>query len=491
MAHREQSSATKVHGNRVEVKNLLSEELKNAFVVADTSALLIRGTDLLKSLPECTLVVPVIVIKELENKRSSPTVGFLARDWLRLIEKLRVEHGEELSSGVTIRNEDQPGKLIKLIIEPNHTTQNSLPAQLQDGSNDSTILAVARNFSLDPKVVQKVALISNDVPMRIHSTLELKIPAYEVSSATMESIKPFSGRISVHVSDEQVDSLFRGTEDGALDELDRFTLEELIREQIGTTTSNSMVDVFHDGKQIQQLLYSRKKSISKISKIRAKGVTPKTVEQSVAMDYLMRSVSELPIVSVSGKAGTGKTLVTLAAGLEGVRLGKYQKVIVFRSLHEMGIGQEMGFLPGGVDEKIAPWSGAVMDALEVIAKSNKKSGEKPTKLEIDTLKVNVEVSPISYLRGRSITDTFMVLDEAQNFSRNELLNIMSRAGDGTKVVLLFDSDQIDNKFLQAGPRAEVWSAVDLLKSSDLFAHVSLLKSERSAVAELASDLLSM
>lgn len=484
MARRAQSSAKKVQSERAEVKNLLSDELKDRTVIADTSALLIRGTDLLRSLPDCNLIIPAIVVKELEGKRTDASVGFLARDWLRLFEALRVEHGEELASGVAIP-EDYTAAQIVLRIEPNHSKQTVLPTQLQDGSNDSTILAVAKAFDEEPTYKGKVALISNDVPMRIHSTLEIKIPAYEVSSATVDAAKPFSGRIGIAVSDDQVDSVFEGRG------YNKDALRRLIGAELEGEVSHALVDILHEEAVMATVLYSEIGDVTEVPRgDRAKGISPKTVEQRIALNYLLRSADELPIVSVAGSAGTGKTLLTIAAGLEGVKRGDYQRVLVFRSLHEMGAGQEMGFLPGGVDEKIAPWAGAVMDSLEVIARTGKKkNGQNPDSTEIDRLKADVEVSPISYLRGRSITDTFMVLDEAQNFSRNELLNIISRAGEGTKVVLLFDSDQVDNRFLQSGPRADVWSVVDSLKSSDLYAHVTLTRTERSAVAELASSIL--
>lgn len=481
MARKTKAQATEVLEDRVEVKNFLTDHLEGKTVIADTSALLIRGTDLLRSLPVCHLIIPAIVVKELEGKRNDPKVGFLARDWLRLLEELRFNHGHLLAEKVRIP-ESFTSTPLTMSIEPNHTNQKVLPPQLQDGSNDSTILAVATAFSQELK--GNVALISNDVPMRIHSTLEIKVPSYEVSSATIDAAKPFSGKVIVRVDDEQVSEIFSGS--GHNSEL----LLDLITKEIDNEISHAVVDVVHDGKTVDTVLYNSVDGVQSLPRgERAKNISPKTIEQRVALNYLLKSAEELPIVSVAGSAGTGKTLLTIAAGLEGVKKNRYQKVLVFRSLHEMGVGQEMGFLPGGVEEKIAPWSGAVMDSLEVIARSAKKGDKKPEIAEVQKLKAEVEVSPISYLRGRSITDTYMVLDEAQNFSRNELLNIISRAGEGTKIVLLYDSAQVDSKYLQSGPKAEVWSVVDSLKSSELFGHVSLVKSERSAVAELASRIL--
>lgn len=483
MARRTKNTAALSGSDVKEVKNLLIDKLDGHIVVADTSALLIRGTDLLRSLPDCTLIIPAIVVKELEGKRSAPTVGFLAREWLRLLESLRVAHGVALSEGVPAP-EGFGSNNITIRIEPNHSSQTVLPSQLQDGSNDSTILAVTKAFSTEKG--GNVALISNDVPMRMHCTLELEIPAYEVSSVTMDAAKPFSGTITIEVTDEHVDKMF-GDRDKTLD-----LIEELIIEQIGTSVTRVLAEVVHEGKIIEKVLYSAEEGAVELPRAnnRAKGISPKTVEQRVAMSYLLAPADKFPIVSIAGSAGTGKTLLTIAAGLEGVKKRQYQKVLVFRSLHEMGAGQEMGFLPGSVEDKMGPWSGAVMDSIEVIAKASSKDTRGPVKTDlINELKTMVEVSPISYLRGRSITDTFMVLDEAQNFSRSELLNILSRVGEGTKIVLVADPAQVDNKFLQTGPRAEVWSVIDSLKSSNLFGHVTLVQTERSAVAELAANVL--
>lgn len=482
MARRAQSQTNQNPTEQTEVKTLLSDQLKGKTVIADTSALLARGTDLLRSLPDCLLVIPAIVIKEIEAKRGSDRVGYSAREWLRFLGDLRVDYRDQLATGVEV----PPGfsdKKIIIRIEPNHSNQTVLPKQLQDGSNDSTILAVAVAFDAEEEHKGKVELISNDMPMLMHSTVELNIPAHDISAVTIDAAKPFSGHIAVEVPADRVDSVFEGRG------YNRDELEILIESQVGNLT-HALVDVVHEGSVMATVLWSEANGVEAPPRgDRASSVSPKTMQQRVALNYLLRSADELPIVSIAGGAGTGKTLLTIAAGLEGVRSKEYQKVIVFRSLHEMGAGQEMGFLPGGVDEKIAPWAGAVMDSLEVIAKGPKKNAQKPSIADIAALKANVEVSPISYLRGRSITDAYMVLDEAQNFSRNELLNILSRAGEGTKVVFLFDSEQVDNRFLQSGARADVWSVVDSLKTSDLFAHVTLLQTERSAVAELAASIL--
>ena len=204
------------------------------------------------------------------------------------------------------------------------------------------------------------------------------------------------------------------------------------------------------------------------------------------MKYLFEDPDSLPVVSISGGAGTGKTIISLASGIDLVERGEYQKVIVFRSLHEMGKGQELGFLPGDLNEKMSAWSGAVTDALDVISSKNGIALE--NKKSLQSL---IEVQPITFLRGRNLSNSFVILDEAQNFSRNELLNILSRAGVGTKMVLCFDASQVDNKYLLSGKYAEVWSVVESLKNTGISAHINLMKTERSKVAAIAASLLEL
>ena len=216
-------------------------------------------------------------------------------------------------------------------------------------------------------------------------------------------------------------------------------------------------------------------------KTRAARVVARTKEQDVAVAYLKSAACGVPIVSLGGSAGTGKTLLAVASAIDEWQARNYQKVIVFRSLHEMGQGQEMGFLPGNVDEKMEAWAGAVFDAIDVLANAEQSL--------VKQFREIVEVSPITYLRGRSLANTFIILEEAQNFSRSEILNILSRVGQDSKVVLTFDAAQVDNRFLQSGKHADIWSVIEDLKTNKLFAHITLVRTERSEVAELASRIL--
>lgn len=456
------------------------EALQGKTLVVDTSSLLLAGVSLLPSLPPCTLVVPAVVVKELEEKRTQELVGQAAREWLRLLESLRSAKGMALAQGLPMPTHED----IMVRVEPNHSCQKSLPEHLRDGSNDSTVLAVALNLSREMKE-GLVGVLSNDMPMRLHATLDLGLPAWEFSSTLASGAKPYSGR-STCILDE---AFYTSSSLVGLGDEEDLALE--VGEQ---EAHNILIDfTLASGESLGTRLAAGGRLHPVARKQRFMGVTARTLEQDVAYTYLAAPPEELPLVSLAGRAGTGKTLLSVAVGIEGVRRGAYQKVLVFRSLHEMGRGQELGFLPGGVDEKMEAWAGAVHDALDVIAKAEKQaSGSRGSATPKDSkaLQEYLEVSPITYLRGRSLSNTFIILDEAQNFSRSELLNILTRAGEGTKVVLLFDAEQVDNRFLQSGPRADVWSVVHDLKREPLFAHMTLTRTERSQVAALAASLLS-
>lgn len=455
-------------------------------VVADTSSLLVSGIALLDELPKCQLIVPAIVVKELESKRGHATLGYPAREWLRLLESLRIKYSTEVSTGVVVPGHDH----ITMSVEPNHSTQHTLPGHLQDGSNDSTILAVAFNLAAEGK---QVTLMSNDLPMRLHATLDLNMEAIEYSSVHSDS--QFDGTIRIEVTQDEY------THSDKILPKQGDSWNKLVKSKIGDVDAANVhvvVEMEGNTKPIDDFMYNRGFLEEMPRGNKVMGIRARATEQEVALNYLNASADELPVVSIAGSAGTGKTVLAIASALEGLKSQKYRRAIVFRSLHEMGQGQEMGFLPGDVGEKMAPWAGAIYDAIDVIAgaesakprrRDDTKAIPEVMKAKIANLRKSIELSPITYLRGRSLSDSFIVLDEAQNFSQAELLNILSRAGEGTKMVLCWDADQVDNRFLQSGSRAEIWSLVESMKKEDLFAHVTLKKTERSRLAELAAKML--
>jgi len=462
----------------------LSEALKGRVVVADTSSLLIAGTLLLELLDDSHLVIPAIVVKELEEKRSHATLGFLAREWLRLIEQYRISDPNVLKSGVKLEGYPK----VTLQIEPNHSNQKSLPQHLQDGSHDSTILAVAKNLKDEDK---DVVLLSNDMPMRLHASLELELDSFEYTSSDPKST-PFLGRFQLDTDSADLESL------GIYDDNVNRRLDAKVRASLPKDAAfTSFSEILIDGQATQTAVIVSNEKLQKVNhKTKVFGITGKTLEQDVLIELLRAPAEDLPVVSVGGGAGTGKTLLTIATALEELKYRHYEKVVVFRSLHELGQGQEMGFLPGSVDDKMAPWAGAIYDAIDTLARVAKPLRKNSTPVDVEKQKAEaekfrgmLEIAPITYLRGRSLSKTFMILEEAQNFSRSEILNILSRAGEGTKIVLTWDAAQVDSRFLKSGKDADVWSVVDSLKHEEIFAHITLTKTERSKVAEIASRIL--
>lgn len=471
------------------VANSFGSLLVGKVVVVDTSSLLIAGTGLLSKIYDCEVVIPAIVVSELEAKRSHPTLGILARQWINLLESLRLAHGVGLSKGVALDGYEN----LTLRVEPNHSKQATLPVHLQDGSHDSTILAVAVNLEQDPAILAEVVLLSNDTPMRLHATLDLQMKAYEFVSSMLDGDKTYTARTRVVLTEDEFVDL------GLASGQDYSGLAAVLADKAETPVGHhTLVDVVLKGETepTMTLRAENGKLLPIERKLNAHHIFGRTLEQDVALAYLKADAEALPIVSIVGSAGTGKTLLTVAAALDAVKSRAYQKIVVFRSLHEMGQGQEMGFLPGDVDAKMGPWAGAIGDALDVIAETKKpaKKNEGPSAVEnrkaiAEKLAEMIEVSPITYLRGRSLSKSFIILDEAQNFSRSELLNIIARVGEGSKLVIVADANQVDNRFLQSGSKADIWSVIRGFKEEAIFAHVTLQRTERSKLAELASRML--
>lgn len=473
----------------------LAENLIGKEVVVDTSVLLDLSPAILKDFKNCTIIIPVVVIQELEKKRSHATLGYAARVWLRQFEELRIEHAGNLTSGVDI-----PGaEGVKLRIEVNHKNQSSLLEVLQNGSNDSTILAVANNLKQEKQENAKeggegdIVLLSRDVPMRIWASAALGIPAYDLPAKS----KPFSGIYDIELSDSIWDAINEDLSDG-------LSLADSIRDEVyqkipELRTRNAAVRFNNNNNNVIVHVNGCFERLPDVVRLGKTNVVARTMEQRLVGYYMQQEYDNLAVLSVGGKAGTGKTMMVLASAIEEVKSKRYRKVYVFRSLHEMGEGDGVGYLPGGLDEKMAPWRGAVDDALESIAmqskKTKKSSGDNEVfannviEKERENLAEMIEVLPIIHLRGRSIANTIIIIEEAQNFSSSELLNIMSRAGDKSRIVLTFDAAQVDNRFVKPGDGADIWMLIDKLKDKGIAAHVTLSKTERSRVAEVASDIL--
>jgi PhoH-like ATPase len=419
--------------------------------VLDTSVLLADPASFTR-FDEHHVVVPVVVITELEAKRHHPELGYFARQALRYLDDLRISHGR-LDAEVPV---GELGGTVR--VELNHVDSQVLPAGFRLGDNDTRILSVARSLANEG---HDVVLVSKDMPLRIKaSSIGLEAQEYR---AELPVDSGWTGMAELDVTKEDVEELYeRGTLDcAAARDLPCHT--GLV---LHTGSGSALARVLPD-KQIQLVRGDRE----------AFGLHGRSAEQRIALDLLLDP--DIGIVSMGGRAGTGKSALALCAGLEAVmERRQHRKVIVFRPLYPVG-GQDLGYLPGSESEKMGPWGQAVYDTLSSVT----------TQDVIDELLARdmFEVLPLTHIRGRSLHDAFVIVDEAQSLERGVLLTVLSRIGTGSRVVLTHDIAQRDN--LRVGRHDGVVAVIEKLKGHPLFAHVTLTRSERSAIAALVTDLL--
>ena len=418
--------------------------------VLDTSVLLSDPRALFR-FAEHSLVIPVVVITELEGKRHDPEIGYFARQALRHLDDLRVEHGRldypvPVGDGGTLR------------VELTNTDASVLPAGLRLGDNDTRILAVAMHLMDDG---QDVTVVSKDLPMRVKAA-SLGISAEEyLAEQALDS--GWTGMAEIDVSGDEVSDLYEtevATSDGVrgLPVNTGLVVHSERGSALGRVTGDGSFRLVRGDREVF-------------------GLHGRSAEQRVAIDLLLDP--EVGIVSLGGRAGTGKSALALCAGLEAVLERQQQrKITVFRPLFAVG-GQELGYLPGDAQEKMNPWGQAVYDTLGSVVSGN----------VIDEVMERgmLEVLPLTHIRGRSLHDAFVIVDEAQSLERNVLLTVLSRIGQNSRVVLTHDVGQRDN--LRVGRHDGVASVIETLKGHDLFGHVTLMRSERSPIAALVTDLL--
>ncbi|ASN40243.1 ribonuclease [Arthrobacter sp. 7749] len=427
-----------------------AEQPRRTFVL-DTSVLIADPHAILR-FAEHHVVLPLTVITELEHKRNDPTLGFFAREALRTLDTMGSKQGglakdmEVGTQGGTLR------------IELNHIASDVLPVGFRNADNDTRILAVAKSL-LDEGL--DVTLVSKDLPMRIKASA-MGLIAEEYRNELIAS----SGWTGVHemdVSEEDMSTLYADASLELAEVADQPVNTGLIMHSprgsaLGRVDRNHLVHLVRGDRE-------------------AFGLRGRSAEQRLALDLLLDK--EVGIVSLGGSAGTGKSALALCAGLEAVlERREHRKIMVFRPLYAVG-GQELGYLPGGESDKMNPWAQAVFDTLGSVVSKN----------AIDEVlsRGMLEVLPLTHIRGRSLHDAFVIVDEAQSLERNVLLTVLSRIGQNSKVVLTHDVAQRDN--LRVGRHDGVAAVVEQLKGHHLFGHVTLTRSERSEIAALVTELL--
>jgi PhoH-like ATPase len=420
--------------------------------VLDTSVLLADPGALTK-FEEHEVVLPIVVISELEAKRDHPELGYFARAALRSLDDLRVEHGRL----------DRPLQLTPeggtLTVELNHSDTSSLPSSfLREANNDTRILTVAKNLMSEGK---RVVLVSKDLPLRVKAS-SVGVEAQEYLAETVSN-SGWTGIEEISVGHQVIDELY--------------TSEYVEHESAHTLPVHTGV-VLHSEKGSSLARVTQDKRLRLVRGDRsAFGLHGRSAEQRIALDLLLDE--NIGIVSLGGRAGTGKSALALCAGLEAVMEKRlHKKVVIFRPLYPVG-GQELGYLPGSEGEKMSPWAQAVFDTLGALVSQE----------VIDEILSRglVEVLPLTHIRGRSLHDSFVIVDEAQSLERGVLLTVLSRIGQNSRVIMTHDVAQRDN--LRVGRHDGVVAVVETLKGHPLFAHITLTRSERSPIAALVTELL--
>jgi PhoH-like ATPase len=422
--------------------------------VLDTSVLL-ADPGAIGRFAEHQVVLPLVVVTELEAKRNHPELGFFARAALRSLDDLRVDYGR-LDADIEIT---ELGGTVR--VELNHTDPSVLPQGFRLGDNDTRILSVARGLAAEGS---KVILVSKDLPLRIKAAA-IGLPAQEYR-AELPPDSGWTGMREIEVATTEIDQLYQaGTLDiPAARDLPCHT--GLVLYSGGAGTGSALARVQPD-KSVRLIRCDRD----------VFGLRGRSAEQRVALDLLLDP--DIGIISLGGRAGTGKSALALCAGLEAVlERRQHRKVLVFRPLYPVG-GQELGYLPGSEADKMNPWGQAVFDTLGAVTS--------PDVIEEVVARDMLEVLPLTHIRGRSLHDSFVIVDEAQSLERGVLLTVLSRIGAGSRVVLTHDIAQRDN--LRVGRHDGVVAVIEKLKGHPLFAHVTLVRSERSQIAALVTEML--
>ena len=432
--------------------------------VLDTSVYL-TDSNCINSFENNDIVIPLKVLEEIDkHKKRQDSVGSQARATIRYLDALR-DKGS-LSKGVRI----DKGMGVVRVASYNPL---SLPDDLDLEDSDNQIIATALSEQETAPKSRKVVVVSRDINMRVKcDALGLLTEDYQAEQVVENSEGLYTGRAEVLVDEQVIDKFYAGDDVW----LDDGTIG-IFPNQFIMLISNS-----NEKKTALARFMNYNTPLQKIVKSSASiwGTNPRNKEQQFAFDLLLDP--EVPVVSLVGKAGSGKTLLALAAGLEQT-FGKgplYKKIVVTKPVEP--VGKDIGFLPGSMEEKMMPWLAPIQDNLQFLM------GDDKTTLEMYMEKGQIEVEAMTFIRGRSISNAFIVIDEVQNMTQHEIKTVLTRVGEGTKIILTGDVEQIDNVYIDATNNGLSY-VVERLKEEQITGHVTLLKGERSKVATIAATKL--
>lgn len=443
--------------------------LKKIFVL-DTNVLLHDPRSIF-AFKEHEVIIPAVVLEEIDSKKRNPDeIGRNARGVSRLLDQLR-EH-DHLHNGVPLDN----GGILK--VELNHKSFTKVQEMFGEITNDNRIIAVASNYYLEEQekpTPRTVVLVSKDVLVRIKADV-LGIPTQDYQeNRSFGFDELYTGYTTVKVHPATIDQFYSYRSLNVTDlnlDFQPYAHEFIIlKDEIGTGKS-ALLKVNEEGKKLEPLYLSNEP---------VWGITARNTQQRMALELLLND--DIPLITITGKAGTGKTLLALAAGLLKVEdEHKYKKLLIARPVVPMG--KDIGYLPGEKEEKLRPWMQPIYDNLEYLF-DTKKSGD------IDKILMglgSIHVEALTYIRGRSIPGQFIIVDEAQNLSKHEVKTIVSRVGEGSKLIIMGDPEQIDHPYLDSTSNGLTY-LVERFKEQGISGHITLERGERSKLAQLAADLL--
>jgi PhoH-like ATPase len=434
--------------------------------VLDTNVLL-HDFKCIYNFQENDIIIPIPVLEELDKfKKGNDLINFHAREFTRELDKLS---GDGLfNGGVSLGK-----KLGRLSIETGKAFSKQMQTSFPENTPDHRILSIAEYITLENRDRQ-VTLVTKDINLR------MKAKSIGVMAADYESDKV-----------QNIDELYKGISslDGIEDNLITRVYEEaegIPEKQIKTGTAPKPNQYFIlKGSRSSALVYYNPflKVFNRVLKQKIYGIEPRNAEQTFALDALLRS--EIQLVTITGKAGTGKTLLALAAAIS--QRQEYQQIFLARPIVPLS-NRDMGFLPGDVKEKIGPYMLPLFDNLDVIKNKFSPTSKDYQKIEEMQKQEKLIITPLAYIRGRSLSNVFFIVDEAQNLTPHEIKTIITRAGEGTKMVFTGDIEQIDSPYLDMKSNGLSY-LTDKMIGQDIFANINLVKGERSYLAELASNLL--
>jgi PhoH-like ATPase len=413
------------------------------------------------------IVIPIVSLEELDRfKKGNDQINFNAREFTReldsLIGNIFPVDGIKLGKGRG-----------QLFLETGKPFSKELKESFAEQTADHRILAIA-DYLKGKYPNRKVILVTKDINLRVKAK-SLGILAEDYTTDKVQDMSVLHKTVETfeNIDGELINRLYQDFDGIAETE---FNLGRSFKphEYLILKGNNKSALVHYDPIQ---------KMMNRIEKKRIYGIEPRNAEQAFSLDALMRP--EISLISLTGKAGTGKTLLALAAALQQIHL--YDQIFLARPIVPLA-NRDLGFLPGDVNEKIGPYMLPLFDNLGVIKHQFNSNSKEVSKIEEMLKDEKLMITPLAYIRGRSLSNVFFIVDEAQNLTPHEIKTIITRAGEGTKIVFTGDIHQIDSPYLDATSNGLSY-LTDRMSGQDLFAHVNLIKGERSTLAELASDLL--